>query len=128
MVVGFMPKLFISYRRKSSDFMYRVAERLTALLDAEVFYDLAGMDDNNFETSLLKNLRESDVVLVIITEHTFDPARIHKDDDWVRREIAEALRLDKSIVTVMHENLTAPHDLPDDIRDIRKKHGIAFYR
>lgn len=123
-----MPKLFISYRRKSSDFMYRVAERLTALLDAEVFYDFTGMDSNDFESSLLKNLRDSDVVLLIVTEHTFDPARIHRDDDWVRREIAEALHLDKSIVLVLYEGLIPPADLPEDIREIRKKHGLAFYR
>ncbi|MCU0463992.1 MAG: SUMF1/EgtB/PvdO family nonheme iron enzyme [Anaerolineae bacterium] len=123
-----MPKLFISYRRKSSDLMYRIAERLTQLLDAEVFYDFAGMDSSDFERSLMKNLRESDVVLVIVTEHTFEPGRIHRDDDWVRREIAEALRLEKPITLVLYEGLTPPSDLPDDIRDIRKKHGLAFYR
>gem|GEM_PF-1090853 len=123
-----MPKLFISYRRKSSDFMYRVAERLTAILDADVFYDFAGMDSDDFEKSLMGNLRDSDVVLLIVTEHTFDPARIHRDNDWVRREIAEALRLEKPIVLALYEGLTPPADLPEDIRDIRKKHGLAFYR
>lgn len=123
-----MPKLFISYRRKSSDFMYRVAERLTSLLDADVFYDFAGIDNNNFELSLMRNLRECDVMLLIVTEHTFDPLRIYDEDDWVRREVAEALRLEKPIVLALYEGLTPPPDLPDDIRDIRKKHGLSFYR
>ena len=62
-----MSKLFISYRRDSWSFTYWLAEELAKLLDAEIFVDYAGIDEANFETSLLRNLRESDAVLLVVT-------------------------------------------------------------
>ena len=84
-------KLFVSYRRVNWSFTYWLAIELGGLLDADIFVDYSGVDETDFEKSLLRNLRESDAVLLIVTEQTFDSARIQHDKDWVRREIREAL-------------------------------------
>lgn len=119
-------KLFISYRRAAWSFTYWLAEELGKLIDAEIFVDFSGIDETNFETGLLRNLRESDAVLLIVDEHTFAD-RIHKDSDWVRREIREALSHNKPIVLALHNGLVPPADLPDDIQDVRIAQGIEFY-
>src|SRR5262249_6182831 len=88
--------------------------------------DFIGMDETDFESSILQNLRASDAVLVIVTEHTFED-RIHEEDDWVRREIREALTLNKPIIMALVDGLLPPENLPDDIRAIQGKEGIRFF-
>jgi hypothetical protein len=71
-------KLFISYRRQSWPLAQQLADQLKARLDADVFIDYRSIDNTDFEIAILKHLRESDAVLLIVVEgQTFDPARIH---------------------------------------------------
>lgn len=121
-----LPRLFISYRRKSWPFTHRLADELATRLDADIFVDFSGVDDTDFEYSILRNLAESDAVLLVISEYTFED-RIHKDDDWVRREIREALQHKKPIVLVCVDGRLPPSNLPEDIREITSKQGINFY-
>lgn len=121
-----MPKIFMSYRRKSWPFTHRLADELTRRLDAELFVDYTGVDQADFEESILGHLRTSDALLLVITDLTFAD-RIHKDDDWVRREIREALGRRMPIVLVCVEGLLPPAGLPDDIKDIARMQGINFY-
>lgn len=121
-------KLFISYRRKSWDFTHRLVADLRTRIHADIFIDFSGIDSADFEASILRHLRESDCVLVVVSEHTFDE-RIHDPNDWMRREIGEALRLGKPIVLLAHEGRYPPHpdQLPLDIRAIGGRQGIEFY-
>lgn len=121
-----MSKLFISYRRKSWPFTHRLAEELGKRLDADIFVDYTGVDETDFEQSILRHLRESDAVLLVISEHTFAD-RIHRDDDWVRREIRDALTRKIPLALVCVEGLLPPPGLPDDIKDVARMQGINFY-
>jgi hypothetical protein len=121
-----IPKIFISYRRRSWAFTHRLADELGRVLEAEIFVDVTGVDDVDFERSILRNLRDSDVVLLIISEHTFED-RIHQPDDWVRREIREALNDEKPLVLVCIEGRLPPPNLPEDIRNVARMQGINFY-
>ncbi len=122
-------KLFISYRRKSWSFTTLLAEKLKAQIEADIFVDMTGIDETDFEQSISRHLRESDIVLVIITEYTFIQERIHEEKDWVRREIALALDLKKPIIPILVDgiHLPLPTELPANIQDIRRMEGIAFY-
>lgn len=119
-------KIFISYRRKSWPSAHKLAEDLGKILDAEIFIDFKSIDDSDFEKSILRNLRDSDVVVVIVTEDTFSD-RIREDSDWVRREIREAMSLEKPIVLALFDGMLPPNDLPSDIKEISKKEGIRFF-
>ncbi|MEL6404945.1 MAG: SUMF1/EgtB/PvdO family nonheme iron enzyme [Chloroflexota bacterium] len=121
-----MAKIFISYRRKSVAFTLLLANKLSQQIDADIFVDFETIDESDFETSIMKHLRESDVFLLMVTEHTFAD-RIHMDSDWVRKEIRTALEHEVPIVLVSENGLFPPSNLPDDIREIRNKQGIEFY-
>lgn len=124
-----MKKLFVSYRRTNWSFTYWLAEELGKLIEAELFVDFSGIDESNFESSLLRNLSESEALLLIVTEHTFDQ-RIYRPNDWVRREIRTALEQKKPIVLALYEGKTPPSDpnlLPEDILLIQKAQGVEFY-
>ncbi|MEZ4668598.1 MAG: SUMF1/EgtB/PvdO family nonheme iron enzyme [Anaerolineae bacterium] len=121
-----MPKIFISYRRKSWGFTHRLADDLRERLDAEVFVDTDSIDQADFERSIVTHLRASDAVLLVVSETTFADS-IHRDDDWVRREIRETLTLGLPLVLVCVDGLLPPSGLPEDIKDIARRQGINFY-
>lgn len=121
-----MAKVFISYRRKSSAFTLLLANKLSVRLDADIFVDFDAIDDADFEKSILSHLRQSDVFLLMVTEHTFAD-RIHNDRDWVRKEIRTALEMKIPVILVCENGLFPPADLPEDIREVRSKQGIEFY-
>lgn len=121
-----MPKIFISYRRKSWGFTHRLADQLRERLDADVFVDVDSIDQTDFESAIVNHLRKSDVVLLVISETTFAD-RIHRDDDWVRREIRETLERKIPLALVCVEGLLPPSGLPEDIKDVARMQGVNFY-
>ncbi len=123
-----MKKLFISYRRKDWALTRNLVEELRARLYANVFLDIDSITETDFESTIPQNLASSDAVLLILSEYTFDPNRIHKDDDWVRREVAMALELGKPILLIGVDGRVPPPaaELPENIRQITRKQTIKF--
>ena len=80
-------RLFLSYRRCNWGITFLIEDRLKRLIDARIFLD-RNIDESDFETSILRNLRASNVFVLIQTPDTFDPARIHLDRDWIRANSA----------------------------------------
>jgi formylglycine-generating enzyme required for sulfatase activity len=119
-------KLFISYRRKTWAFTHLLYQQLGAVIQDDIFMDLEGVDQADFEKSILGHLHTSHVVLLVVTELTFAD-RIHNDADWVRREIREALQRNIPIVLISVENQLPPHGLPDDIKDVARSQAVMFY-
>jgi formylglycine-generating enzyme required for sulfatase activity len=124
-----MAKLFISYRRKAWPLARSVVDGLQARLNAEIFVDVDGITDDDFEVSLLGNLATSDAVLLIVSPETFDAERINEVGDWIRREIGKALELNKPILMAGMNGLTPPpaDQLPAEIRKITEKEVIPIY-
>ncbi len=122
-----MSKLFISYRRRSWPFAKQIRDELVEHLDANIFIDIDGVADPDFEKSILGELRKCDAFLLIVTDRTFEESRIQDEKDWVRREIRLALELGIPVVLVCDSGLLPPVDLPDDIRDVTRKQAIPFY-
>jgi len=119
-------KLFISYPSESWNFAQRIAEKLVNRVEQSIFIDYRSIDQADFAASILKHLRESDAVLLMVTEYTFED--IHRDKDWVRLEIRTALECEIPIVLVRENGLLPPSDLPDDVRGVSRSQGIPFYR
>ncbi len=120
-------KLFVSYRRNSWPFTQRLAEKLERRLDAEIFIDYKSIDEARFAASIMKHLSESQAVLLIVSDTTFAPHLIHRERDWVRREIRRALELDKPIIQAFVDGQPIPGELPSDIEAIREMQGVNFY-
>src|SRR6266700_2901509 len=120
--------VFISYRHKDWGIARQIAEQLRRRVNGYVFFDERSIDQADFERSILSHLRQSQVVVVIITENTFAAERIRQSDDWIRREMKEALYQGKNIVPVRINTLFPPtYQLPLDIQGIARMKSLELH-
>ena len=90
-----MPKIFVSYRRKSSEAITgRILDRLVAHYGKEsIFIDIdnipAGMD---FRQRINQVLNEADIMIAVVGPKWAGSGKlgrigIHRENDWVRLEV-----------------------------------------
>jgi hypothetical protein len=121
-----MSGIFISYRREdSAGWTGRLAECLKEQFgESSIFMDLDGIEPGIDFTVVLHNALEScDVLLAMIgpewitaRDETGKP-RLDDPADWVRTEIATALKRNTRVIPVLVGGAKVPtqHQLPDDL-------------
>lgn len=122
-------RVFLSYRRADAEAEARsIEQRLMQMPDIRnVFLDHEAIPKGeDFVQSIRKAIRKSGVVLALIGPdwRGVDPetgeVRLLREKDFVRLELAEALKAGKRVIPVML-NETAPHgpqDLPPELRSL----------
>jgi formylglycine-generating enzyme required for sulfatase activity len=135
-------RIFISYRRDDvADAAARLADGLAARFRrANVFMDVDHLlPGERFDQKLAEALSDCDVLVAVVgrrwmellQERSVGPA-----PDYVRQEIAEALRRGIVVIPVLvglasqMPALPDRHDLPEDLRDLvlHQKHEVAHER
>ncbi|HEX5406379.1 MAG TPA: toll/interleukin-1 receptor domain-containing protein [Pseudonocardiaceae bacterium] len=88
---------------------------------------------NDFERELLRRVRSADVLLVVVGTRwltALGPGgrAIDQDDDWVRREIAEALRCGVQVVPILVDGAArlTNAELPVDIAQLARLQYLRF--
>ena len=127
-------KIFISYRREdTSGESGRLKDKLEQIFGREnIFYDVETLEAGlNFDQSIAKALSESKVLLAMIGPHWLKVAdskgalRLQKPEDWVRKEIGEALRRDLRVIPILVNgaDMPDPEDLPEELKQLSLKHA-----
>lgn len=124
--------IFISYRREGG---YDTAKHLYDLLARDgyrVSFDIDTLTRGDFDISLLKRIDECKDFILIVDQHAFDRTldlRFNPQKDWMRQELAHALKKRKNIIPVFLNGVSKfPENLPDDIRGVVKKNGPQYNR
>lgn len=115
--------IFISYRRDGGDMTAMHIYQALRERGYDVFYDLEVLRAGKFNDALLEYIGSCRDFILILSPHALD--RCTDESDWVRKEIAEALRLKKNIIPVMMNGFTFPETLPEDIDDVRYQNGLT---
>ncbi|WP_332912302.1 toll/interleukin-1 receptor domain-containing protein [Algoriphagus boritolerans] len=96
------------------------------------FYDVETLEAGlNFDLSIAKALNESKVLLAMIGPHWLKATdsngtmRIQKPNDWVRKEISEALKRNLRVIPILVNGaeMPDPEVLPDDLKELSLKHA-----
>lgn len=119
-----MHQVFISYRREGGEAMAQLLHDRLSLKGFRVFYDIESLKSGPFDTKIYDTIEQCADFLLVLPAQALE--RCIYEEDWVRKEIAHALRLEKNIVPIMMRGFTFPNDLPEDIAAIRMINGIAF--
>jgi hypothetical protein len=127
-----MPGIFISYRRnESAGHAGRLCDRLTARFgDDHVFMDVDTLTpSDHFATRIEKAIATADVMLVLIGPGWVAQAdRLAQPDDFVRREILAAIRVECRLVPVALDGAALPDAgvLPADLRPLLASEGAVL--
>lgn len=118
------------YRRNdSADTAGRLRDVLVQAFGNEsVFFDSYSIGfGRDFKVVILAALEEVEVVLVVIGPG-WQPERMADEDDNVRREIEEALRLEKYLIPVLVRNATMPTAdvVPSSVADMTDRNSAPL--
>lgn len=119
--------IFISYRHKGGK---QIAKRLFKWLSEDggysTFYDEASLREGRWDHALLKYVKRCRDFLLIVDRHIFDnmsDASYSLENDWVRKELSEALKLGEdaiNVIPIILPKAKLPSSLPDDISEVAK--------
>jgi hypothetical protein len=132
-----MPGIFINYRRDDAP---GVAGRLFDHLAPKfsrnrLFMDVDAMKPGrDFVEQLDTQVSQCNVLLAIIGPHWLDAKdhngnrRLESDNDYVRIELASALKRDIPVIPVLVDGALMPsHDsLPDDLKPLTRRHALEL--
>ena len=131
-----MRRIFISYRRgDTTPQAGRLADRLTQEFGPDsVFLDLDAISaGQHFPSAIESALAASDVALVLIGPQWQRAGESDGDQtgesDWVRFEVAAALRRDDvRVIPVLLEgaHIPAPEDLPDELKPLTNRNAFRL--
>ena len=115
-------QVFISYRREGGAFFSRLVYDRLVNEGYRVFLDVEVSHPGKFNEELLRVIEQCPYFICVLPPNALD--RCYNEGDWVRTEIAHAIRLNKCIIPVMLQGFEFPADLPEDIAEIRNYQAI----
>lgn len=118
------PQVFISYRRKTGGELSLLIYKALVERGYRVFRDVDDLKAGPFDTALFRIISECSDVVVVLTPQSLD--RCHDEEDWMRMEVAHALRSGKTVIPVFHKEFATPTEaLPKDIKALLDQHGLT---
>ena len=122
--------IFISYRRDGG---FETAKHLNDLLVRDgytVSFDIDTLREGDFDVTLLKRIDQCVDFILVVDKHTFDRTLDPNFDpkkDWLRTELAYALKLRKNIIPLLLSGVDGfPSNLPEDITEVVTKNGPEY--
>ena len=115
--------VFISYRRERG---YALAHLVNAELRSRglrTFIDVAESDQGQFWAQIQAAIRSCCAVVLICTNGSF---QTKATDDWVLREVSEAMALGRPIVPVFSQDFEPPSALPPPLAQAMEYNGVSM--
>ena len=115
--------VFLSYRRAGGETMAILLRDRLNERGYRVFLDIEDLNPGKFNKDLLRVIDGCTDFVSILSPGSLD--RCVKEGDWVRLEIAHALKNEKNVVPLILRGFEQPENLPDDISDLMNNSGVG---
>ncbi len=120
--------VFISYRREKSKHLARAIYQDLRMHGWDAFLDVTTIDAGDFDRIILNQIAARAHFILLVSPGALE--RCASPGDWLRREIEEAVRLDRNIVPVIEEGADFERELghlPDALRAVvSRKNGLPL--
>jgi len=115
--------IFISYRRDGGFETARIIYERLRGQGYSVFFDVETLRSGKFNNELYRKIEQCRDFIVVLAPGSLD--RCENEGDWLRLEIAHAIKHDKNVVPVMTRGfeMPTPESLPPDIADLTVYNG-----
>lgn len=101
--------IFLSYRRDSGRHLAgRIHEHLSNR-GYDVFLDVQNINSGEFDKIILRQIEQRTHFIILLTDGALE--RCVNADDWVRREIETAMRLERNIVPIIDKDFKFDKEL-----------------
>ena len=110
--------VFISYRREGGIYLAMHIKNALQERGYAVFMDIEDLRNGPFNSALYEKIEDTPNFIIILSKGALD--RCYKISDWVRKEIAHAIKCNRNIVPIIELGFIMPaaSALPGDISDI----------
>ncbi|MCW5557520.1 MAG: CHASE2 domain-containing protein [Verrucomicrobiae bacterium] len=117
---------FLSYRRESGAQTARLIYNELRQRGYRVFLDVEELGSQRFDERLLREVRRTPAFILILDPGALD--RCVSDRDWVRKEVALALSLDKNVIPLALSgfNFPSPETLPADLARLPAYNTVRY--
>jgi len=129
-------RIFISYRREdASPYAGRLNDALSARFPGQVFMDVDALEPGiDFVERIEDSVSSVDVLIAVIGRGWVGAVdrdgrrRLDQPDDFVRLEVAAALRRNIRVIPVLVGGATfpEPEELPEDLAGLRRRSGLVL--
>lgn len=117
--------IFISYRRTDSEGnisgrdIARLLSKEFKIFGYKTFFDYSELKDYDFAQTIIPAVQNCKIFILVLTKDSL--LRCKNRNDWVRREITEAINSNVKIITVNPDNQFNgwPDDLPSELNSIK---------
>lgn len=121
--------IFISYRRAGGfESANLIAEKLRGM-GYSVFFDVESLRSGKFNEQLYKVIEQCKDFVVVLPERALDRCSNEdgtpNEDDWIRKEVVHAMKLDKNIVPVMLAGFGWPKKMPVGMEALKDYQSIT---
>jgi hypothetical protein len=125
-------QIFINYRSDNSGWPVNIDRALTARFGPRrIFRASRSIEPSeDFHDRIMAALDDAEVLIAVIGTGWLDARRLGSGDDWVRREIAYALRRGIPVLPVLVDGAVLPASdaLPDDIAGLARRQYFRLDR
>lgn len=120
------PRVFISYRRESGSVLARLVKESLEHGGCDVFLDVDDLGSGHFDRRLLVEIEERPNFVLLCTPGALD--RCGEEGDFLRMEVAHALKTGRNIVPLVAEGFAWPDQgrLPEAIRDLPRHSDVQY--
>jgi DNA polymerase III delta prime subunit len=120
------PQVFISYRREHGSDTARAIQGELEMAGIETFLDVDDLGSNPFDETILRQIEAAPHFLIILSPGCLD--RVQNPADWLRREVAHAIKTQRNIIPVRKEGFQVPkqESLPADIAALARYHCVEY--
>lgn len=108
--------VFISYRRGNGFFLAQIIKEYLAKRKINSFLDVEELHSGKFDKEIIDAINDSPNFILILTKGALE--KCIDEQDWMRREITEAISHNKNIIPIMYDDFKWPKKWPDKMPDI----------
>jgi hypothetical protein len=120
--------VFVSYRRSASRHLARSIALDLRAHGYDVFFDVDTVDNGEFDQIVLHQIAVRAHFVLVLSRGSLE--RCANENDWLRREIEEALHHKRNIVPILEAGFnfsTEAKALPESLHDLPRFNGIPLY-
>jgi hypothetical protein len=118
--------VFISYRRRDGSESARLIRGELRSFKLKVFLDVDDLSAGYFDEAILKCIEKTSNFIIILSPDCL--RRCDDENDWFRKEIAQAIKTKRNIIPLLMPGFEFPpkEALPEEIRGLRVYQSVPY--